>query len=237
MPFTFSHAAAVLPFLKNQKLSASALIVGTLSPDLEYFFRMKMKSEISHTLLGIFIIDLPLGLLVLFLFHLCIKNALLENLPTFFQFRTQELQASKWLQYFKNNFWVIIVSFVFGALTHLVWDSMTHWDGYIVRRFTFLNSDFNGVALYSYLQYISSVIGLVFMAIYFIKLPVNNEITSKINGFYWLWVLAISSMVFLIRLSFGIKKEEWATVLVSVISAVFIGLVIAGIREKNKGIW
>ncbi|SEF46838.1 protein of unknown function [Flavobacterium urumqiense] len=42
MPFTFSHPAIILPFLKNKKLSATALIIGSMSPDFEYFFRMKM---------------------------------------------------------------------------------------------------------------------------------------------------------------------------------------------------
>ncbi len=49
MPFTFSHPAIVLPFLKKKHFSATALVVGTMSPDLEYFFRMKIQSEISHT--------------------------------------------------------------------------------------------------------------------------------------------------------------------------------------------
>ncbi|MCB0900027.1 MAG: DUF4184 family protein, partial [Actinobacteria bacterium] len=32
MPFTVSHAAAVLPF--GSRLSASALVIGTMTPDL-----------------------------------------------------------------------------------------------------------------------------------------------------------------------------------------------------------
>lgn len=83
MPFTFSHPAILLPFLKNKKLSATALIVGSTSPDLEYFFRMRMQSEISHTFSGIFLIDFPLGFIVMFVFHEIIKKPLIENAPLF----------------------------------------------------------------------------------------------------------------------------------------------------------
>lgn len=76
MPFTFSHPAIVLPFLKNKNVSATALIIGSMSPDLEYFFRMKIQSENSHTFLGIFLIDFPLGFIVMMLFHEIIKKTI-----------------------------------------------------------------------------------------------------------------------------------------------------------------
>jgi hypothetical protein len=37
MPFTLSHQPFFLPFLKIKKLSATALIIGSMSPDFEYF--------------------------------------------------------------------------------------------------------------------------------------------------------------------------------------------------------
>ena len=137
MPFTFSHSCVVLPFLRNKKLSATALIVGTMSPDLEYFFRMKIKSDYSHTFQGIFLIDFPLALVVMFLFHQWIKRPLIDNLPSFFQERFQELKKSDWIFYFKNNFIKIVYSFLLGTLTHLLWDSMTHWNGIMVLNYRF----------------------------------------------------------------------------------------------------
>lgn len=119
MPFTFSHPAIVLPFLKNKNLSATALVAGSISPDLEYFFRMQMQSEISHTFLGIFLIDFPLGFIVIFTFHIIIKKSLIANLPYFFQSRMQLLRNSNWLQYFKNNILVVILSFFLGTLSHI----------------------------------------------------------------------------------------------------------------------
>jgi len=43
MPFTFSHPAIVLPLatLRRQWISATGLIIGSITPDFEYFIRMK----------------------------------------------------------------------------------------------------------------------------------------------------------------------------------------------------
>jgi hypothetical protein len=44
MPFTLAHPAIVVP-LALQRLILSALIIGSMTPDLEYFIRL---SDISH---------------------------------------------------------------------------------------------------------------------------------------------------------------------------------------------
>jgi Domain of unknown function (DUF4184) len=42
---------------------------------------MKMQSDYSHTLGGLFWFDLPLGLLLAFIFHTIVRNMLDDNLP------------------------------------------------------------------------------------------------------------------------------------------------------------
>jgi hypothetical protein len=56
MPFTFAHPAVVLPggYLPKQWLSLTGLVVGSRTPDFEYFFRWRVLSLYSHTLAGIF---------------------------------------------------------------------------------------------------------------------------------------------------------------------------------------
>ena len=71
MPVTFAHPAIVLPFYKKPKFfSMTTLIIGSMSPDFEYFLRMKIKSDMSHTLLGIFYFDLPITLIIALSFTL-----------------------------------------------------------------------------------------------------------------------------------------------------------------------
>lgn len=167
MPFTFSHPAIVLPFLKKKHFSATALVVGSMSPYLEYFFRMKIQSEISHTFLGIFLVDLPLALIIAFLFHGIIKKPLIENLPLFFQKRLVVLKNFDWNCYFINNLLIVFLSFIFGTMTHIFWDSMTHWDGYIVQRVSFFNMQFIGFPIYKIAQHLSSVVGLLVISVNF----------------------------------------------------------------------
>lgn len=76
MPFTFSHPAIVLPItrLPNRFVSATGLIIGSLTPDFEYFLRLNLHSAYSHTIAGVFWFDLPLGIILAFLFHLIVKK-------------------------------------------------------------------------------------------------------------------------------------------------------------------
>ena len=80
MPFTLSHAAAALPF-RRTRLIMSAVVVGCLAPDFEYFIPFAHHGGYGHTLAGAFEFDLPLGLAVLWLFHRYAKEPLAACLP------------------------------------------------------------------------------------------------------------------------------------------------------------
>ena len=66
MPFTFSHPAIILPLLKlgKNKVSATALIAGSMAPDFEYFINFQMKQIHGHTAAGMFYYDFPLAILL-----------------------------------------------------------------------------------------------------------------------------------------------------------------------------
>src|SRR5271165_5815984 len=80
VPFTLSHAAAALPF-RRARLVPSALVIGTFAPDLEYFIRLVPGGGWGHTIAGAFGMDLPLGLVCLWLFHRWVKIPLAYLLP------------------------------------------------------------------------------------------------------------------------------------------------------------
>jgi hypothetical protein len=55
MPFTFAHPAIILPLYKKPHLfSMTALIIGSMVPDFEYFLKVAVKSALNHSLAGIF---------------------------------------------------------------------------------------------------------------------------------------------------------------------------------------
>lgn len=234
MPFTFSHPAILLPFLKNKKLSATALIVGSMSPDFEYFFRMKMQSEISHTLLGIFLIDLPLGFIVMFAFHEIIKRPLIENLPAFLQNRLQELKEFNWVVYFKSAVFIVLISFFLGAFSHIVWDSMTHWDGYIVQRFSFFNLELFSIPFYKIAQHASSIIGLGWILFYIYKLPEKNENSKIVDFNYWSFSIVFTAVFIAVRFYFGIQLNQIGNAIVSIISPTILAITLTGLIFRNK---
>ena len=80
MPFTLSHPAAAVPFAKRG-LALSALVVGSMAPDFPYFFPLPISSYFSHSILGIGLVNVPLGLILLWLFHRILKYPLLLLLP------------------------------------------------------------------------------------------------------------------------------------------------------------
>ena len=83
MPFTFSHPAIVLPltYLPKRLYSLTGLVIGSLTPDFEYFIRMKVQSNYSHTPAGIFWFNVPLGFLLAIIYHNLMRNCLISNLP------------------------------------------------------------------------------------------------------------------------------------------------------------
>ncbi|GAB6139613.1 DUF4184 family protein [Methylosoma difficile] len=169
MPFTVSHAAAVLPIpnLLGKHVSLSALIIGSLSPDLPYFLHL-FTGAFSHTLPGIILLCLPLGLACYLLFHGICKRPATALLPDFLSARLapQVFDAPLWP---KTSFITVVFSIVLGALTHIGWDAFTHYDTPVTLRFAFFQQPVFTVAghpllMYKLLQYLSSIFGLLVIA-------------------------------------------------------------------------
>lgn len=76
MPFTLSHAAAALPFKRYcpQRLDMLALMVGTITPDLAYYWRDFNLAAKAHTFGGSLVICLPLGLAAFYLIRAFSKD-------------------------------------------------------------------------------------------------------------------------------------------------------------------
>ena len=105
MPFTFSHPAIILPlnYLPKKWISLTGLVIGSLTPDFEYFIRMKIESNYSHTFWGIFWFDLPLGILLTFIFHNIVKTELFKNLPKELNQRFVTEEELNWSNYFAEK--------------------------------------------------------------------------------------------------------------------------------------
>lgn len=231
MPFTFSHPAIILPlsYLPKRWISLTALIVGSMTPDFEYFLRMKVQSIYSHTIPGIFWFDLPLGIIIAFVFHTMVRNTLFLNLPKQIKTRLLTYQTFEWTQYFKCNWIVVIISLLIGIMSHLFWDSFTHHHGYFVEIIPSLKNKVNlfnlQIPIFKILQHSSSLVGALLIVLAIRKLPISRIENTKINYKYWLILTIIALIIILFRFLTGLEYYEYGAVIISFISATLIGLI------------
>jgi len=240
MPFTFSHPAIVLPltYLPNRWFSLTGLIIGSLTPDFEYFLRMRIKSNYSHTIDGLFWFDLPLGLLLAFVFHNIVRDSLLKNLPVILKSRFSEARQFNWNRHFKDNWLVVMISILIGTASHILWDSFTHDNGYFVQIIPVLQSsiDLFGVQIpfLKISQHSSTLIGAlaIFFAIY--KLPSKKVEEHDVSIKYWIVFASLTLMIIVIRLLSGLELKQYGDVIVTTTSACLLSLFLTSLISKVK---
>jgi hypothetical protein len=240
MPFTFSHPAIVLPltFLPRQWYSLTGLVIGSLTPDFEYFLRMRIKSNYSHTIDGLFWFDIPLGLLLAFIFHNIVRDKLFDNLPQVLKSRFSVFRQFDWNGHFKRNWLVVTISILIGAVSHIFWDSFTHDHGYFVKTIPALQNslDFWGrqIPILKILQHSSTLLGVLLIAFAIYKLPKNKTENEKKNLNYWAIFAGITLTIIAFRLLSGLDFKQYGNVIVTAISAGLISLSITPLLIKTK---
>lgn len=240
MPFTFSHPALVLPltYLPKQWFSLTGLVIGSLAPDFEYFLRMKVTSHYSHTIGGLFWFDLPLGILLAFIFHSIVRNALIQNLPSLLNSRFSTYIGFEWNTHFIKNWLVVLISLLIGAASHLLWDSFTHNHGYFVEAVPALAETVTlfgkEIPVFKILQHSSTVLGAILIAYAIYRLPAINTGKARISAKYWGLVAAVSFIIIATRLSTGLNFHQYGNVIVTVISAVLISITLTPLLLKLK---
>ncbi|MBK7882614.1 MAG: DUF4184 family protein [Chitinophagaceae bacterium] len=240
MPFTFSHPAIILPltFLPRCWFSLTGLIVGSLTPDFEYFLRMRMQSDYSHTISGLAWFDLPLGLLLAFIFHNIVRNALFDNLPQGIQSRLLIFKQFNWNSYFKKNWLTVIISIVIGAVSHLFWDSFTHDHGHFVEKFSALSQtvEFFGkpIPVLKILQHSSTLIGGLIIAIVLFRLPKNEIVSSHSKWQYWSIFASLTLIIIALRFLSGLNFKLYGHFIVTCISAGLIALTLTSLLIRKN---
>jgi hypothetical protein len=235
MPFTPAHPAIALPFLRWRYVSATALIIGSMAPDFEYFLRMStVNGEHGHSLAGIFYFDIPVTLFLAYIFHRFVKGNLISNLPAYLQRRLSDLKQFDFENYLRKHVLIFVISAVIGSASHILWDSFTHPRTWIVENLSIYKTilvPLDGVKypLYYALQHFSSYIGLTLMLVYTLKFKSGTPVTIvKPSIFYWIFIVAISLTVLFLRFNWLPETFNLSNFVVSSITAFCISLLIAG---------
>ena len=133
-------------------------------PDLPLFVPVASGYGVTHSPLGLFSTDLPLGLAAFIMYQLVLKRPLFALLPAMIQRRCAILARSQ-LEW-SAGFWLrASLAVVVGASTHLAWDSFTHRDRVATRFFPALNKPGLTILghpqpIYEILQYGCPLVGL-----------------------------------------------------------------------------
>lgn len=204
MPFTISHAAIVVPFTNTsrQYLSATGLIIGSMVPDFFYFILLNPYFNSGHQWWGIFVYDIPLALVLAWLYHQVVKPILLPYLPGWAGKRMQLFRTFNWNSYFRQHYVVVLTSIVLGVLTHFFLDAFTHADGGFVTHIPFLQRDItigqHPMKMWYLMQYLSSVAGLLLLLLFFMKIPRVDSLPKTSAGQkarFWIMTAILSGLV------------------------------------------
>ncbi|GKS13500.1 hypothetical protein YDYSY3_45000 [Paenibacillus chitinolyticus] len=223
MPFTFAHPVAVMSWWNKTTLPVSALIIGCMSPDFEYFVRFRAAGVWSHHGAGIVFFNLPMILLLFLLFETAVRPALYDYLPGRFPYRWRReggIPAT-----FKGWFTVAVLGLA-GTGTHLIWDQFTHKGAWLVNHISFLGETIAAgsleVPVYKAAQHGSTLIGLIGTAWWIHRhLRVPTEERSRVSGKpFWFTVLALFVLIFAIAAVFVVDGKGLELLLQLVVPAI-----------------
>lgn len=210
MPFTLAHPAAVVPFVgrNTRYIDATALVLGTMAPDFEYFLRFKAYGVIGHTFTGFLYFNLPLVFIAATLWHFAIKKPFILSLPKRFGIVFINNYEEKWRPNNIFSLLVFIISALIGMGTHVLWDSFSHANAFFVTRIPILSKYVsimgNRVGVYKIVQYGSALVGFVIILSYIYYKSKNKKLDlpeqpKRRKIIYWLSIFEIALVILIIR--------------------------------------
>jgi hypothetical protein len=240
MPFTPAHTAAVLPLVNRKFFSATALIAGSMTPDFEYFFRLGVKSLYGHTIAGLFYFNIPVAFLLCLAYHYIVKPNLIRNIPVYLQIRFQDTVQTDFMAVVKTRPWAVILSAFLGAGSHVLWDSFTHNGGYFAQTLPVYQGTFIPLfgiryPLFFFLQHLSTVIGLILLAVFIIrKKPSREAVLFEPRLEYWLTIAGVALILTTIRFIVHPSDLNFGNFVVTCTSGIFLGFIVGGLLRLNN---
>jgi len=235
MPFTLSHAAAVLPIIHKKRLfwNTPALVLGSMAPDFEYFIRLRPAQIYGHQGWSVLWFNVPLVLLGVFLWEKVLKEPTLQHIPASLSRYIQSRQCPRPHLPVALKIGIMFYSAILGIGSHLFWDSFTHFNADLLSLQSFFYLGFWRLPIYKILQYGSSVFGLLILSWYLYlksrRFAENQRKSKKTMGsVYWRIVLCFGFLF-----SFGafglIQDFSAGRFIVIPISGLFLGWIFASV--------
>jgi hypothetical protein len=163
LPFTYlSHQAPAvgLKMVRPRWFDGTALVFGSMAPDLAYALEGSRFEVNAHTWQGIVMFCLPVTLLICWVVRARVAEAAFPQLPDT-QLRLHDYRV---LARRRPPLLITMMSAVVGAATHAVWDTFTHNNRWGARQVAILREPLlfdNGTQFTTarLLQYVGHVVG------------------------------------------------------------------------------
>jgi hypothetical protein len=254
MPFTVSHALYALPlrYIRASFLSTTGLILGSMSPDMEYFIRLEPYRSIGHTWQGLWLQALPLCIVLGVVFHSIVKVPLAAHMPMTGGLNSRCLALFQGEKLSTWKAWLgFVLSVMLGFVSHIVLDEFTHAHSAFTAYMPWIwDSQMLGLPVYSLLQYSLSLLGLIGILLWLASAllqikPIANQVlhrTTKQKLIFWSTVLATSLITTSVKLLLATSGNTLGILVVAPISGVVLGIIIASLlcklptRTFNKAI-
>lgn len=230
MPFTLAHPAAVLPFKRfcPSYLSFPALIAGSVSPDLSYFFgRLDLGPFAHHPIKG-FLFGVPAGLVILAAFYL-LRTPTLKMLPEHFREIFHPLVSHP-----VGTPLAILLSLTIGVATHIVWDNFTHNHSWMAHHVDFLRRPVfsfgtHTIRVVHVLSYLCSFLGVFWLCLAYSRWRATEPPRVQCRNSFF-----ISALVFPITAIHHLKNTFWGLVLVGLLCLLLILLAVLRLAKPSE---
>ncbi len=187
----------------------------------------------SHDFLAIFYFNIPLTILLYFIFQFVVKVPLINNSTSFFYNRFDRLKRQNLDLLSYKNLLIVLLSAGIGNLSHILWDSFTHKEGlfegylpYLLESVNLLNKD---VYLFQLLQTWSSITGGIYIIYFIYKMPIKVvEVKSNFTQF-WITAVSISFLIIYLR-----DCQNASQFIATSISSGIIGLIFSSLFFKKN---
>jgi hypothetical protein len=240
MPFTFAHPAIFIPFGSKTKirLSTTALIVGSMIPDFEFFLKMRTGENIGHHWYGVLLFDIPLAIISCYVFHNLLRNMMIDQSPPWLYRRFNIWKEFDWNNYAKKNYITVLLSIILGIMSHLFLDAFTHEDGFFVEQIIFLKSEviFFGIrtTVYMLLQVSESLAGLYLVYRFIEYLPALKLYRSDNDNYSWLSIGGLTVAIFVLRILLLPNYLSFWDIFMALMGSLIYSLLFIGISKKFK---
>lgn len=221
MPFTPSHAVVALPFVRTPLVPA-AIAVGAMTPDLPIFLRgVGLRYSITHSWAWL-PVTMVIALGLLLVWRCVLRPAARDLLPTVLAERLPGQWDAGALASARETFalhrpgaaagkisltsiLLLVVSLGLGVASHIAWDLFTHIDRWGLLALPALAENWGPLAGYKWLQYGSTVIGLLIIGVWGLwwlarrrPAPVSGRAPAYVRVCWW-----VSLPAFLVVAWFG----------------------------------